>query len=53
MCEKCFELQEKIDHCRRLLALVTDQLTIDGLSGLLKSYLAERDRLHPKSDPAE
>lgn len=52
MCEKCFQLQEKIDRCRRLLALVTDQLTVAGISGLLKRYESERDLLHHESEPS-
>jgi hypothetical protein len=47
MCRLCADLDEKIERCRRLLAMVTDPLTTDGISGLLKTYEAERERLHP------
>jgi hypothetical protein len=53
MCEKCSDLDEMIARCQRLLAMVTDRLAIDGIEGLLKSYLAQRHRLHPESEPAE
>ena len=46
MCETCVDLTEKIDRCRRLLALVTDQLMIDAIAGLLRRYEAERASLH-------
>lgn len=49
MCHKCVELDEKIARCQRLLAFVTDQLTITAISGLLESYLAERKRLHSEA----
>ena len=51
MCEKCVELQEKIDRYRRLRALITDRLTLEAIEGLLKRYEAERAALHPS--PAE
>jgi len=47
MCETCVDFDEKIDRCRRLLSLVTDKLTIDGIAGLLKRYEAEKAALHP------
>ena len=51
MCEKCFELQEKLDRYRRLRALITDRLTLEAIEGLLKRYEEERSALHPA--PAE
>lgn len=47
MCEKCVELDLKIERCRRLLALSTDQMTVDGISRLLEGYAAEKHGWHP------
>ena len=50
MCEKCVELDEQIERCRRLIAMVTDKLSIDGISALLETYLAEKLKLHPEGE---
>jgi hypothetical protein len=50
MCEKCVELDAKIERCQRLLALVTDKPAVDGMEALLKSYLALKLSLHPRAD---
>jgi len=36
MCEKCRELEKKIERLRRLTASINDQLTIDRLNQLIK-----------------
>ena len=55
MCEKCTDLDFKIERCRRLLALVTDQIALDGIDALEKSYVAEKAGLHsePSSEMAQ
>jgi hypothetical protein len=47
MCDKCDDLEHKIQRCRRLLALATDQIAVDGIEPLLNSYEAEKRALHP------
>jgi hypothetical protein len=39
MCEKCVELDSKIEHYRALASRITDQPTLDGIS-----HLTERMR---------
>jgi hypothetical protein len=48
VCEKCAALDQKIARCERLLALLTDKLTIDGMERLLESYREEKQKLHPE-----
>jgi hypothetical protein len=35
MCEKCAELDEKIERCQRLLSSISDQLTVDRMKATL------------------
>ena len=48
MCKKCTELDDKIEHYRRISTYVTDQLTLDGIAGLIKRMMAEKSALHPE-----
>lgn len=48
MCKKCTELDEKIEHYKRISSHVTDQLTLDGIAGLIKQMMAEKTTLHPE-----
>ena len=50
MCKKCAELDGKIEHYRRISTHVTDQLTLDGIAGLIKQMLAEKAALHPEQE---
>jgi hypothetical protein len=47
MCEKCAELDRRIDRYRRIASSITDQLTVDGISQLIKDLAAEKAKLHP------
>ena len=44
MCEKCVELDGKIDHYRLLASRLTDQLTLDGIKQLLSGCRLRRPR---------
>jgi hypothetical protein len=46
MCDKCTELDDKIEHYKRISTYVTDQLTLDGIAGLIKRIRAEKAALH-------
>ena len=46
MCKKCTELDDKIEHYKRISTYVTDQLTLDGIAGLIKQITAEKAALH-------
>jgi hypothetical protein len=48
MCDKCVELDSKIDHYRFLADRITDQLTIDGIKQLIERMQAEKAALHPE-----
>ena len=47
VCEKCFELDQQIERCERLVAQVTDQPTAQAIAEILKKHLADKDALHP------
>jgi hypothetical protein len=51
MCERCVELDEKIDHYRRLAARITDGRAIDGINELIERMKAEKAALHPELEP--
>jgi hypothetical protein len=47
MCDKCIELDKKLEQYRRLASSITDQLTIDRINKLIKDTAAEKTMLHP------
>jgi hypothetical protein len=47
MCEKCKELDLKIEHFRSLSSVVTDRMTLNGIGTLIEKYQAEKKALHP------
>jgi hypothetical protein len=50
MCDKCVELDGKIEHYRRLLPMITDQQTIDGIKALIERMETQKTVLHPKQE---
>jgi hypothetical protein len=50
MCKRCSELDDKIQHYQRISTHLTDQLTLDGIAGLIKQMLAEKAALHPEQE---
>ena len=42
MCDKCVELDRKIEHYRLLASRVTDQPTIDGIKKLIERMQAQK-----------
>jgi hypothetical protein len=48
MCEKCVEIDGKIDRYRRLASSITDRRTIDGIDELIEKMKAEKAALHPE-----
>jgi len=51
MCEKCVELDSKIEHYRDLSSRIDDQLTLDGINELIERMKAEKAALHPDQEP--
>jgi hypothetical protein len=48
MCEKCVELDRKIERCERISTSISDQLTIDRLEQLVMQMKAQKTALHPE-----
>jgi hypothetical protein len=50
MCDKCAELDKKIEHYRSLVARVTDEQTNTGLRKLIDGLEAQKAALHPEQE---
>jgi hypothetical protein len=50
MCDKCIEIDEKIEHYRELASSVSDQRTSEGVAELIADLQAQKDTLHPKQE---
>jgi hypothetical protein len=48
MCDKCVELDGKIEHYQRLSDRITDQPTLDGIKGLIARMKTQKAALHPE-----
>ena len=48
MCEKCVELDGKIEHYQYLARMVTDQPTLDAIQKLVEQLKADKVALHPE-----
>jgi hypothetical protein len=47
MCNKCTELDTKIDRYKRLASSIADGPTIDGIKALIEKMKAQKFALHP------
>jgi hypothetical protein len=47
MCDKCVELDGKIEHYQRMASRITDQAMLDGIRELIERVKAEKAALHP------
>ena len=48
MCDKCVELDGKIEHYQHLARNVSDQKTLDGIALLIDKYETDKKALHPE-----
>ena len=48
MCDKCIELNKKIEHYRTISMRIYDDKTIEGIRKLIAEMEAERASLHPE-----
>jgi hypothetical protein len=48
MCDRCAELDRKIEHYRKLASGISDRLTIEGIADLIKEMEAQKAQLHPE-----
>jgi hypothetical protein len=47
MCDKCIELDKKLEQYRRIASSITDQLTIARINKAIEDAVAEKAELHP------
>jgi hypothetical protein len=50
MCDKCVEIDSKIEHYQRLSSKIADQLTLDGIKELIERMKAQKAVLHPEQE---
>jgi uncharacterized protein YmfQ (DUF2313 family) len=50
MCDKCAELDGKIEHYERIRASIGDQVTVDRIRELVAEMNAQKAILHPEPD---
>jgi hypothetical protein len=50
MCDKCAELDNKIEHYRSLVAKVMDPLTAERVGKLFEDMQAQKAGLHPEQE---
>ena len=48
MCNACDQFDEKIEHYKKVMAAMTDQLTINGITALIAELQAQKAALHPE-----
>jgi len=48
MCDKCIELDDRIELYRRISEPINDQLTIDRIKELIKALQCQKAALHPE-----
>jgi hypothetical protein len=48
MCEKCEELDKRIEHYRQLAARVDDPLLTEGVGKLIEEIEAQKAAFHPE-----
>jgi hypothetical protein len=47
MCEKCREIDAKVEHYRQLAERLTDRQTLDGIRRIIDELELEKAALHP------
>jgi len=48
MCDKCVELDSKIEHYRFMASRTTDQPMLDGIKELIERMQVQKLALHPE-----
>jgi hypothetical protein len=46
MCEKCVEIDNRIEHYRLMASRITDQAMLDGIKELTERMRAQKAALH-------
>ena len=52
MCDKCVELDRKIEHYHRLASRFTDRALLDGIRELIERAEVQKAALHPERPQA-
>jgi hypothetical protein len=50
MCDKCVEIEKKIEHYRRIVSRVMDPLTNERVAELITDLEAQKAALHPERE---
>ena len=50
MCEKCAEIERRVDRYRMMQSQVTDKQVLTGLAALIAELLKMEAELHPEQD---
>jgi hypothetical protein len=50
VCEKCVQLDSKIEHYRLLASRLTDQPLLDGIKELIERMQGQKLALHPEQE---
>jgi len=53
MCEKCVEIDEKIERYCNVRRSISDQATVDGAKKLIADLMAQKAVLHPEQKNPE
>jgi hypothetical protein len=48
MCDKCEELDKKIEHYRRICLSIADQITVERIDAMIADLQAQKVTLHPE-----
>jgi hypothetical protein len=48
MCDVCDQLDEKIEHYKKVTAAMTDPLTIERITALIAELESQKAALHPE-----
>lgn len=51
MCDRCERLDEKIEHYKKVVSAMTDQLTIERITALVLEMQTQKAALHPEGLP--
>jgi hypothetical protein len=52
MCDKCVELDKKMERYRRVSSSLADQITIDRIKTLIDELQTQKVELHPEQKPS-
>jgi hypothetical protein len=48
VCDKCAELDKKIEHYQKMLLAIADPITVERLKALIGDLKVQKDTLHPE-----